>query len=402
MNTLKIGDEFEEKSYHLIVKAIENNELGITQSTAKVFRNKGYYSAKREKNIIFDLSIEIWPDNAERYSFIFLIECKSSNSKKVPVDDVEEFWSKIDQVSGKNVKGVMISDNSFQRGAIDFSKNTGMMLIEVDSENDHKIILHRTEKNESSKDEKAAPIEDVFSNFIRKTLGLKKVSGLRVLSANQIEELAANILKQFNYTENAIEVNHFIEQLKAKYELDFDFTKNLETVKGKKILGFYDINKKVILIDNSIIGTTKLPFVLGHELGHYFLHSDLRVNQELYNDFEDSHYDIATDTNKLVNDKNWIEWQANRFAVSLLLPNKLFLAHFLAFRKYIGISRPHHIYLDDQNINQQDYYKTIDYLADYFKTSKTSVKYRIEDLELITYLTPKKDLRSQIRRAIFE
>ena len=401
MNTVKVGDKFEDKSYRLIEKAIENDELGISKSSAKVFKQKGYYSSKREKEITFDLSIEIWPKDAKRYSFLFLIECKSSNSKKVPVDDVEEFWAKVDQVAGKNVKGVMISDNSFQKGGLTFAKNTGMMLIEVDKEDNHKIILHRTDKEKDKKDKKNS-IEEIFLKFIQKTLGLKKVKGLKKLSANQIENLATPILDKYNKLHSAIEIDSFIEHLKKEYKLTFDFSKNLETVNGKQIVGFYDVEKKQILIDNSIVGTEKFPFVFGHELGHFFLHSKLKMNQERYNDFEDSHYDFFADRHLLTNDKNWIEWQANKFAVALFLPKLLFLLHLIAYRTSIGISRPYHIYLDEQKINQQDYYKTVDYLSDYFGISKTSVKYRIEELELITYAKPKDDLRNVIRRAFYE
>ncbi len=105
MNTVKTGDKFEDKSYHLIEKAINNNELGISKSSAKVFRKKGYYSSDREREIIFDLSIEVWPEGAERYSLLFLIECKSSpKGHSVPVDDVEEFFTKFNQVAGGGVK----------------------------------------------------------------------------------------------------------------------------------------------------------------------------------------------------------------------------------------------------------------------------------------------------------
>ena len=401
MNTVKIGDKFEDKSYRLIEKAIENEEFGISKSSAKVFRKKGYYSAKREKNIIFDLSIEIWPKKAQQYSFLFLIECKSSNSKKVPVDDVEEFWAKVDQVAGKNVKGVMISDNSFQEGGLTFAKNTGMMLIEVDNDNNHKIILHRTDKEKNEKDAKKS-IEDIFSIFIQKTLGFKKVKGLKKLSANQIEKLTTPILDKYNQLRSGIEIDNFLKHLEKEYNLKFDFSKKLETVNGKQIAGFYDVEKKQILIDKSIVATEKFPFVLGHELGHFFLHSKLKINQERYNDFEDSHYIFFSDRHLLTNDKNWIEWQANKFAIALFLPKLLFLPHLIAYRTSIGISRPYHIYLDEQKINQQDYYKTVDYLSDYFGISKTSVKYRIEELELITYTKPKDDLRNVIRRAFYE
>ena len=87
MNTVKIGDKFEDKSYDLIQKAIENDELGISKTSAVVFRQKGYYSNDREKDIIFDLAIEIWPKNAKRFTLLYLIECKSSpKGHNVPVD----------------------------------------------------------------------------------------------------------------------------------------------------------------------------------------------------------------------------------------------------------------------------------------------------------------------------
>ncbi|SFD23857.1 ImmA/IrrE family metallo-endopeptidase [Algibacter pectinivorans] len=401
MNTVKIGDKFEDKSYDLIVKAIENEELGISKSTAKVQKKVGYYSKDREKEIIFDLSIEIWPKNAKRYTLLYLIECKSSPSgHNVPVDDVEEFNTKINQVAGGGVKGIMITDNKFQSGGLTFAKNKRMMLIEVDKDDNHSIILHRTDKDNKKEDKKDA--DSIFFKFIKKTLGLKKVKGLKRLSAVQIENLALPILQKYNDLYSSIKIDEFIEHLKSEYDLKFDFTQDLETVNGKKIEGFYDIENKAILIDKSVLFSEKFPFVLGHELGHFFLHSNLKVNQERYDDFADSEYDFFTDRHNLVNDRNWIEWQANKFSISLFLPKVLFLPHLIAYRKSIGISRPEHIYLDEQTINKQDYYKTVDYLSDYFGISKTAVKFRIEELNLITYAKLKDDLRSVVRRTFFE
>lgn len=401
MNTVKIGDKFEDKSYDLIVRAIENGELGISKSTCKVQRKVGYYSKDREKEIIFDLSIEVWPEKAERYTLLFLIECKSSPSgHNVPVDDVEEFNTKINQVAGGGVKGVIITDNKFQSGGLTFAKNKRMMLIEVDEKDNHSIILHRTDK-ESKKNDRQN-IDDIFFKFIKKALGLKKVIGLKRLSSVQIESLALPILQKYNDLRSSINIDSFINHLKSEYDLEFDLTQDLKTVNGKKIEGYFDVENKRILIDKSVISLEKFPFVLGHELGHFFLHSKLEVNQERYNDFADSEYDFFTDRHNLVNDRNWIEWQANKFAISLFLPKELFILRLTAYRKSIGIRRPGHIYLDEQTINKQDYYKTVDYLSEYFGISKTAVKFRIEELNLITYAKPKEGLRNGIRRAFFE
>ncbi len=169
----------------------------------------------------------------------------------------------------------------------------------------------------------------------------------------------------------------------------------MSSVNGKKIKGYYDIKKNIVFIDNSIQETNQFPFVLGHELGHFFLHNKLKLNQEVYNDFEDSEYDFFTDKFKLENDKNWIEWQANKFAISLFLPKTLFLRELINFRKEMGIKRhPEHIFLDNQIINQKDYKKTVEHLSSYFSTSQISVRFRIEELNLLTNAQNKPNIRS--------
>lgn len=402
MNTVKVGDKFEQKSYDLIVKAIKNEELGISESSAKVFQKKGYYSRDREKDIIFDLSIEIWPKNADRYTLLYLIECKSSTVKRVPVDDVEEFYAKIIQVAGINVKGVMISDNSFQEGGITFAKNKGMMLIEVDNSGEHDIILHKTDKVQNSVQEVETDIDIVFEAFIHKILGLQKIIGLKKLSTDDIELLAYHVLIECEQLSKPIVFDDFIKQLSDRYLLKFSIESNLETVNDKKILGYFSNINNTILIDNSVVSSSRLGFVLGHELGHYFLHRDLKLNQEKYNNFEDSEYNFFLDKHLLKNDKNWLEWQANRFAISLFLPKDLFLGYLFAFRKFLGISNYRHIYLDDQRINQEDYRKTVDYLAGTFNISKVAVRYRIDELKIITHAETKNDIGSYIRKIFIE
>jgi Zn-dependent peptidase ImmA (M78 family) len=394
MSTVAKGDLFENKSYQIITDAINNGELGILPAVAKVNRKPKYYSKDREKYIIFDLSIEIWLKNAKKYSILYLIECKSSSNKNVPVDDVEEFYTKIKQVSDTNVKGIMITDKSFQEGGFTFAKNKGIMLIEVDNDN-HDIILHKTRRNTEFNVE--TDTDSIVEKFLIKTLGIQSTKGLKKLSSNQIEEFANSLHCDYAGIAKPIDIEKFTRYITKIYGLQFDFNVSLETVNGKNVLGIYSVKDNTIYIDQAKLNPNQLSFVLGHELGHFFLHKDLVINQAKYDDFADSEYNFREDKHLLKNEKNWIEWQANKFSIALFLPKESFFYYFCVFRKQIGISRYEHIYLDNQSVNQSDYIRTVDYLADLFDISKTSVKFRIEELALITHNENNSDLNSYIR-----
>ena len=71
MNTTKKGDEFESRSYQLIKEAIDSGQLGLIANQCKIFSKKGYYSQKRKSEIIFDLTIEVWPPKAKRFTPLY-------------------------------------------------------------------------------------------------------------------------------------------------------------------------------------------------------------------------------------------------------------------------------------------------------------------------------------------
>ena len=77
MNTVKLGDDFEEKSYHIIEEAIKRNDLGLIPKYCKILKKPKYYSFRRKKEIVFDLSIEFTPPKATNPALIYLVECKN-------------------------------------------------------------------------------------------------------------------------------------------------------------------------------------------------------------------------------------------------------------------------------------------------------------------------------------
>jgi len=141
MDSVAKGDALENETFTLLQRELENGELGIVAASAKIFQKKRYFSRDREKDIIVDISIEVWPPGAENYAILWICECKNYGHK-VPVDDVEEFKAKLDQIAGKNVKGVIVTKNSFQSGAVTFAKNQGIGLARVMPKDQIQWIMH--------------------------------------------------------------------------------------------------------------------------------------------------------------------------------------------------------------------------------------------------------------------
>jgi hypothetical protein len=125
VNTTKKGDAFENKAYEAIKLELSEKRLGIMPECAKLFTKKAYYSRDRDANIIVDLSIEVTLPGADTYSFLWLWECKDYG-KSVPVDDLEEFYAKIQQIAGVNVKGTLITNGTLQKSALNYAKAKGI------------------------------------------------------------------------------------------------------------------------------------------------------------------------------------------------------------------------------------------------------------------------------------
>ena len=389
MNTVLRGDTFEQNSYELIKGSIENDEFGISPKYSKVFLKKGYFSNLRQKNIVFDLSIEIWPPNAERYSILYLIECKDYSTKKVPVGDIEEFLFKISQIAnlGYFIKGVFISNNSFQEGALEIAKNSGLMLIEVNSNNDLSIRLHKA--NRSQNDNSIIQEEKEIETFLYNVFDLTKVQGLKRHSKKSIEALSSELINKIDseILKYALStpLDKVVKYFQLEYDLNFDFDNIFESEEEKQILGYFDVKNNLIKIDKRVYGTERFSFLLAHEVGHFVLHRNLKINQQAYDNFEDSEYNFLANKYLLNNYKNWIEWQANEFASNFIMPNISFYSRLVHVQKHLGIGRRGHIYLDDQPINRKDFGYITTYLSEFFNTSYTSVIYKLESLELITY-----------------
>jgi hypothetical protein len=122
MSSVKKGDTFENEVFSHLKKELDNDRLHVSGRRSIMFSKKGYYSRDREKNIVTDISIETFLPDATDYSLLTIIECKDYDGA-IPVDDIEEFHSKIQQIAGDNVKAIFATKSSLQRSALAYAKS---------------------------------------------------------------------------------------------------------------------------------------------------------------------------------------------------------------------------------------------------------------------------------------
>ena len=217
------------------------------------------------------------------------------------------------------------------------------------------------------------------------------------LSTNEIEVKAEEVIEYFNpdllKKAQAIPIYHFVEETNKKFGIQFRCDLDLGTNKsGNKILGKYRIKPSSIFIDNSLRETDRFPFVLAHEYGHLILHRSIDPQKIGYTDslIEDTHYDLVTGKKILETPKDWVEWQANRFASALLMPRSTFINALIDFQKTRGINKNIGIiYLDNLPYSLAEFRNNLSHLAILYGVNRTNVEYRLNDLEILVDLRTK-------------
>jgi Zn-dependent peptidase ImmA (M78 family) len=392
MSNVKKGNDFERKSLEIIENLKDNGLFGIKEFLNIIPKAKRY-SELRKGKIEFDLIIEFKPPNANKPMMTYFIECKNYG-KRVPVEQVQKFHSDILQVSGVNSKAIIISNGAFQKSAYNFAESTGMMVIEGESVENFKIVHYkRSSDNESNipfikesidnklLDNGLKSIEKLIDGELLKILKKSENNityGIDKLSKDNIAEISREELNKINEGHLSKGYGLSVKDLREYIELEYGIEiKHLEPV-DENYLGTCDIDKKIIGISKKILDTPRELFILGHEFGHYILHQNLSINQELLNSFSDSKYDFSIGKNRLENPRQWIEWQANYFSISLILPKRSIIAKTWQYSK----SKSDLVFDDNYN-NQKKFYETIEKLAYHFNISKTSILYRLKETNMI-------------------
>jgi Zn-dependent peptidase ImmA (M78 family)/rhodanese-related sulfurtransferase len=399
MNSTEKGDQLEVPAVSIMKKIIAQH-FGHNPELVRVFtrHDKKYKSNRRPDGIYFDLTVEIWPPNADNYALIYIVECKNT-SRKVEVGDLEEFEKKIEQVSGQNKKAIIICSNGVQSGAYDFAKSGGFMLIVGDSANNFETILYKKTNRskplptipfvkkekvliESELVQKAAAKVDSLIVNLPSQLVTDYAHGFNIpkLFKNDIEELVKPILDQIDI--NILEKAHTLNFSKLCNHIEAAHGIKIISITDPNMLGYCDRQNQTIGISEKLLSTPQGLFVIAHEYGHFVLHQELNISQETYEVFSDSIRNFKTGKHDLENPKQWIEWQANYFAAALLMPQDQFRFQLVRFQKRNGVNVGA-LYVDDQGVNREKFDIITDRLQYLYGLSKTTIINRLQEFDLL-------------------
>ena len=334
------GDLFETRTYDLLKTLLDNEDFYVSGKKSKIFKKKGYYSEKRKSDIIFDIAIETYLDNSSKYSLLTLIECKNYQSS-VPVNDIEEFDSKIRQISEHNTKGILITNNSFQSGVYSLALSTGIALVKVNDNDEFEWLVNRKANSKFSisisdaidyiedKAESSLNFLAINGQFVLPTLAelllqiqvidffrhKEKFINIPFVKKERIEEIISKLETYDVYTNNRLDENKICKFLESKYPVSFDF----QTELSHDILGKIEFEPLKIQITKSLkIDLPRWRFTLAHEIGHLILHTNIlseKISEKTDTDFSLSFkYNVSEMTSKR------LEYQANLFASNLLIP----------------------------------------------------------------------------------
>jgi Zn-dependent peptidase ImmA (M78 family) len=331
---------------------------------------------------------------------IWLIECKDY-SGSVPVDDVEEFRQKIMQVADLNCKGVIMTTGQLQSGARNTARNSGMMFIQVTPEITYDIVFHKASRfgnhrrgeieQGQTEYQRLVQLEEkvltvilrAVSEHVQQTIQPGALKPVPVLADDDIELVTQNILNAIDdgilSVGMSLTFSRFIDFMKRAYGVDVVIERiGKYDSDGRLILSSCSFREKLIRIDTSL-PPVRQPFAIAHEAGHYLLHNKTLLGQSEYETMEDSTYSYSAGKNELTNDRQWLEWQANRFATHLLMPKFSVARH---FAKAQGSGLPRKLMVDAQPVSQKEYFRIVGVLSKYFQVSKQSIGYRLEELGL--------------------
>jgi len=212
-----------------------------------------------------------------------------------------------------------------------------------------------------------------------------------ILSADAIELKAEEVISYFDKqildVPQRTPLLEYVDFLHKQFKLERRYDQSLGTTRhGNIILGKTQLKPLGLYVDVSLLNDPRFNFVLGHELGHVVLHRFIDFKKTGYEGQEivDTEIDLVTGKKKLRTPRDRLEWQANYFSSSILMPRTSVMSAVIQMQKELGIKRNlGRIILEAKGYSVRDYKKIKEHLALVFSVNVTNVECRLKDLQIL-------------------
>lgn len=423
-STLAKGNSLERRIFELFKTEIDADRFWAKAECCKVHWKKGYFSRDRGTDIIFDVAIELYLPGAHHYSCLVLIECKNYQHA-VPVDDGEEFFTKVQQVAAANSKAIIASTASFQSGAREFAKSKGIGLMRYFGPEDFKWELKRspsassqTMTTEATELIRSALSANAFQSLVfdlylqspvRNTNSLwdffedlaldsaltqdqaRRVANRRSKLSNRIpfydkdelENKAADILATLDYSRGEVDLDLLCERESVRTGLKVEKGVSSPARTANAVLGRITFDPPIIQVYT--FGSphrARDRFTLAHELSHHLLnHGRFLVRESC----DDKDFSLQRSTAYEGAEIARLEFQANFLAAGLLMPRRHVTYDFRRFVQALDIPNRGFgpLYVDDQPCNVHNFETVTSGLMQRYGVSRSAVKIRLESLGLL-------------------
>ena len=424
-STTQQGDAFEACIHDYFSALIASDRFWAKKDNCRIFRKRGYHSRDRNSSIVFDIAIEVYLPGSEEYSTVVLIECKDY-SEPVPVSDLEEFFAKVQQVSAARAKAVFASTAAFQSGAREFARSKGIGLIRYFSPENFKWELKRSPSasarsswGESSALANTALSEPKFTSTlfdfylqspIRETNSVsdffedlvldsglsptlirsianskRKIAGrVPFVEKEDLEGRSSEILAEIGYSGAEVDLDSICDREKTAAGLVV--RTNVSPVPPSRTtlpLGQITFSPLVIeIFATQECHRARERFTLAHELAHHLLDHGTYMAREYCEEEDFALYKRSVAGSS---DIARLEFQANYFAASLLMPRAYFLRDFqqLAIELELHDHGFGALYLDEQPCNVQTFFRVTNHYMQQYGVSRAAAKIRLQSLGLL-------------------
>jgi Zn-dependent peptidase ImmA (M78 family) len=121
-----------------------------------------------------------------------------------------------------------------------------------------------------------------------------------------------------------------------------------------------------------------MHFTLAHELSHFVFHRDVESIPAGEDGIPETDNDLELDHVQGRNRRDWLEWQANKFAAALLLPRRFMVGCVLEFQQPKEITRNiGQIHVDYQPQNLRDWDEIAHEMCNTYTVSKSCLRRRL-------------------------